>query len=84
MGSLAAAFQGFLSESGVPFALRSRTLLEELGYGVDVLERGNGITRRGTEQELAYTPDAIRKYLRQQREQEPPRDMSADEHPEDL
>ena len=58
-GGLAAAFHGFFSQSGVPLVLRSQTLLEELGYGVEVLEPGQGIRRRVPQMPLAFTPDAI-------------------------
>lgn len=83
-GGLAAAFHGFFSQTGVPLALRSQALLEELGYGVEVLEPGVGISRRGTQMPLAFTPDAVRKYLRQVRETEPPLNVADDPHPEDV
>jgi hypothetical protein len=82
-GGLAAAFHGFFSQSGIPFALRSHTLLGELGYSVEVLEPGAGITRRGTQHRLPFTPDAVRKWLDSLSQAEEPPEVSKDPHPED-
>ena len=85
VGGISAAFRGFLSQSGVAFALRSRSVLEKLGYGVGVLEAGAGISRRGTQQPLAFSVDAVRKYLEVQAAREPARILpKGDSHPEDL
>jgi hypothetical protein len=82
-GGLAAAFHGFFSQSGIPFALRSHTLLGELGYSVEVLEPGAGISRRGTRHPLPFTPDAVRKWLDSLSQREVLGEVSQDPHPED-
>lgn len=85
VGGLSAGFRGFLSQSGVAFALRSRSVLEKLGYGVSVLEAGEGISRRGTQHPLAFSVDTVRKYLEVHEIREPKRiPPKGDEHPEDL
>src|SRR6266496_3037329 len=61
--SVAGAFQGeyALRESGC--ALHSPALLAELGLNVAWLRPGEGLSRRGTEQEAVFHGDVLRKLL---------------------
>jgi hypothetical protein len=63
--SIAGAFQGeyALRESGC--ALHSPALLAELGLNVAWLQPGNGLSRRGTDQEAVFHGDVLRKLLLQ-------------------
>jgi len=63
--SIAGAFQGeyALRESGC--ALHSPAVLAELGLNVAWLRPGEGLSRRGTEQEAVFHGDVLRKLLLQ-------------------
>jgi hypothetical protein len=63
--SVAGAFQAeyALCQAGV--ALHSAALLSELGLNVQWLVPGEGLSRRGTEQEAVFHPDTLRKLLGQ-------------------
>jgi hypothetical protein len=61
--SIAGHFQDMYSLSQSPYALHSPTLLAELGLNVKVLSAGEGVSRRGTEQNAPFNGDVIRKML---------------------
>ena len=63
--SIAGAFQGeyALRESGC--ALHSPAVLAELGLNVTWLQPGEGLSRRGTDQEAVFHGDVLRKLLLQ-------------------
>jgi Transposase DDE domain len=63
--SVAGAFQGeyALCQSGP--ALHSPALLAQLGLNVAWLSAGEGLSRRGTQEQSVFHPDTLRKLLRQ-------------------
>jgi len=61
--SIAGHFQDMYALSQSPYALHSPTLLAELGLNVKVLSAGEGVSRRGTEQNAPFNGDVIRKML---------------------
>jgi hypothetical protein len=61
--SMAGQFQDMYAISQSPYALHSPTLLAELGLNAKVLCEGEGISRRGTEDETPFSGDVIRKML---------------------
>ena len=61
--SIAGHFQDMYALSQSPYALHSPTLLAELGLNVKVLSEGEGVSRRGTEQNAPFNGDVIRKML---------------------
>ena len=63
--SVAGAFQGEYAVRGSGCALHSPALLAELGLNVAWLEPGEGLSRRGTEEEAVYHSDVLRKLLAQ-------------------
>lgn len=62
---VAGAFQGEYGLRGSGCALHSPALLAELGLNVAWLEPGEGLSRRGTEQEAVFHGDGLRKLLGQ-------------------
>lgn len=61
--SIAGHFQDMYALSQSPYALHSPVLLAELGLNVKVLCEGEGISRRGTQENIPFTGDVIRKLL---------------------
>jgi hypothetical protein len=61
--SIAGRFQDMYALSQSPYALHSPILLAELGLNVKVLCEGEGISRRGTQENIPFTGDVIRKLL---------------------
>ena len=61
--SMAGHFQDIYAISQSPYALHSPTLLAELGLNVRVLCEGEGISRRGTNDNAPFNGDVIRKTL---------------------
>ena len=60
---MAGHFAGLYSLSQSPYALHSPRLLTELGVQVEVLQSGEGISRKGTKQPVAFHADVLRKML---------------------
>ncbi len=60
---IAGHFAGLYALSQSPYALHSPRLLAELGVQVQVLQPGEGISRKGTQQEAAFHADVLRKLL---------------------
>ena len=58
--SIAGHFQDMYALSQSPYALHSPLLLAELGLNVKVLCEGEGISRRGTQENVPFTGDVIR------------------------
>jgi hypothetical protein len=63
--SVAGAFQGEYALCQAGCALHSAALLAELGLNIQWLQRGEGISRRGTAAGAAFHPDTLRKLLQQ-------------------
>jgi len=61
--SIAGHFQDMYAMSRSPYALHSPILLAELGLNVKVLAEGEGISRRGTQENAPFSGDVIRKML---------------------
>jgi hypothetical protein len=61
--SLAARFAGLYSLRKTGYVLRSARVLGELGYAVEVVEAGDGISSRGTADDSLLSGDSIRKLL---------------------
>jgi len=61
--SIAGHFQDMYAISQSPYALHSPILLAELGLNVKVLVEGEGISRRGTQENAPFNGDVIRKML---------------------
>jgi len=61
--SIAGHFQDMYAISRSPYALHSPILLAELGLNVKVLVEGEGISRRGTQENAPFSGDVIRKML---------------------
>ena len=61
--SLAARFAGLYSLRKTGYVLRSARVLGELGYAVEVLEEGGGLSARGTADDALMSGDSIRKLL---------------------
>jgi len=60
---LTARFAGVYSQRKSGYVLRSARVLGELGYSVEVLEEGDGLSERGTAQDQLYCGDVLRKLL---------------------
>ncbi len=60
---MAGHFAGLYSLSQSPYALHSPRLLAELGVQVQVLQPGEGLSRKGTNQQVAFHADVLRKML---------------------
>jgi hypothetical protein len=61
--SLAARFAGLYSLRKTGYVLRSARVLGELGYAVEVVEAGDGLSSRGTADDSLISGDSIRKLL---------------------
>lgn len=61
--ALAARFAGLYSLRKTGYVLRSARVLGELGYAVEVVESGTGISSRGTTDDSLLSGDSIRKLL---------------------
>jgi hypothetical protein len=61
--SIAGHFQDMYALSQSPYSLHSPILLAELGLNVRVLCQGDGISRRGTNDNSPFSGDVIRKML---------------------
>jgi hypothetical protein len=60
---MAGHFAGLYALSQSPYALHSPRLLAELGVQVEVMQPGEGLSRKGTHQEVAFHADVLRKML---------------------
>lgn len=60
---LAARFASIYSQRKSSYILRSARLLGALGYSIEVIEPGDGITSRGTSKDQLYSEDILRKML---------------------
>src|SRR5579859_2373869 len=60
---MAGHFAGLYALSQSPYALHSPRLLAELGVQVEVMQPGEGLSRKGTQQEVAFHADVLRKML---------------------
>jgi len=61
--SLAARFARLYSLRKTGYVLRSARVLGELGYAVEVIEAGDGLSSRGTQDDSLISGDVIRKLL---------------------
>ena len=61
--SMSGQFQDMYALSQSPYALHSPTLLAELGLNAKVLRSGDGISRRGTGDDIPFSGDVTRKML---------------------
>jgi hypothetical protein len=61
--ALAARFAGIYSLRQMGYVLQSARVLGELGYSVEVIEAGKGISRRGTGDEQVISGDVLRQLL---------------------
>jgi hypothetical protein len=60
---IAARFAGIYSQRKTGYVLRSARVLGALGYSIEVLEPGEGISGRGTSKDSLYSQDVLRKLL---------------------
>jgi len=60
---LAARFACVYSQRKSSYVLRSARVLGALGYSIEVLEPGDGISSRGTSKDQLYSEDVLRKML---------------------
>jgi hypothetical protein len=60
---VAARFAGIYSQRKTGFVLRSARLLGALGYSLQVLEEGEGLSTHGTKHLQLYSQDVLRKLL---------------------
>ena len=60
---VAARFAGIYSLRKLGYVLQSARVLGELGYSVEVIEAGKGMSRRGTGDEQVISGDVLRKLL---------------------
>jgi Transposase DDE domain len=63
--AVAGAFQGEYALCQLGVALHSPAVLAQLGVNVQWLTPGEGLSRRGTQEEAVFHPDTLRKLLRQ-------------------
>lgn len=68
VASLAARFAGMYSMRKTGYVLKSAVVLGALGYNINVIEPGEGISKRGTSDEQIMSGDVIRKILVQMEE----------------
>ena len=60
---VAARFAGIYSQRKTGFVLRSARVLGALGYSLEVLEEGEGLSGQGTKNDQLYSQDVLRKLL---------------------
>jgi hypothetical protein len=60
---IAGHFAGLYALAQSPYALHSPRLLAELGVQVQVMQSGQGLSKKGTKQEVAFHADVLRKML---------------------
>lgn len=60
---LAARFSGLYSQRKSRYVLRSARVLGALGYSLEVLEEGDGVSGRGTKDDSVMSEDVLRKLL---------------------
>lgn len=60
---VAARFAGIYSQRKTGYVLRSARVLGALGYSLEVLEEGDGLSGRGTGEDQLYSEDVLRKLL---------------------
>lgn len=60
---MAGHFAGLYALSQSPYALHSPRLLTELGVQVQVMQPGEGLSRKGTQHQVAFHADVLRKML---------------------
>ena len=60
---LTARFAGVYSQRKSGYVLRSARVLGALGYSVEVLEEGDGLSRYGSAEDQLYSGDVLRKLL---------------------
>jgi hypothetical protein len=60
---MAARFAGLYSQRKTGYVLRSARVLGALGYSLEVLEEGDGLSGRGTGEDQLYSEDVLRKLL---------------------
>lgn len=60
---IAGHFAGLYALSQSPYALHSPRLLSELGVQVKVMQPGEGLSKKGTQQPVAFHADVLRKML---------------------
>lgn len=60
---IAARFASIYSQRKTGYVLRSARVLGELGYSVEVLEEGAGLSGQGTAEDQLYSGDVLRKLL---------------------
>jgi len=60
---VAARFASIYSQRKSSYVLRSARVLGALGYSVEVLEEGSGLSGRGTQGDSLYSEDVLRKLL---------------------
>lgn len=60
---VAARFAGIYSQRKTGFVLRSARVLGALGYSVEVLKEGEGLSGQGSKQDQLYSEDVLRKLL---------------------
>ena len=60
---IAGHFAGLYALSQSPYALHSPRLLSELGVQVQVMQPGEGLSQKGTQQPVAFHADVLRKML---------------------
>jgi len=60
---VAARFAGLYSQRKTGYVLRSARVLGALGYSLEVLDEGAGLSGRGTAEDQLYSEDVLRKLL---------------------
>ncbi len=60
---VAARFAGLYSQRKTGYVLQSARVLGALGYSLEVLEEGEGLSGRGTAEDQLYSEDVLRKLL---------------------
>jgi hypothetical protein len=60
---VAARFAGIYSQRKTGYVLRSARVLGALGYSLEVLEKGEGLSGHGTDEDQLYSEDVLRKLL---------------------
>ena len=74
---IAARFAGIYSQRKSGFVLRSARVLGALGYSLEVLDEGEGLSGQGSKQDQLYSQDVLRKLLGKAEKQA---EVSAEDH----